>query len=72
MKNTQKIIILGLLAAFCAFGQINTITVTTTSAAQTTSNPRQLSVTSATGIVAQSGSTPASQLYVVEPGQTEG
>lgn len=71
MNNLKTILIIGLLGAFGAFGQINTMTVTTTAAAQG-ANSRTISLTSATGIVAPTGAAAGTQLYVVEPGQTEG
>jgi len=71
MKNLKALLVLAALTAFGVFGQTNTMTVTTTAAAQT-NNSRTISLTSATGIVAPSGSTLGTQLYVIDPGQTEG
>lgn len=72
MKTIRNITILGLLAAFSALAQYNTLTATTLSAA-VTSSARQITVASATGISAPVGNTSVgTQLYVVDPGRSQG
>lgn len=72
MKNTIKFSIFALaLAAQSAFGQQNTLTATTLSAA-VTYNATTFALTSATNIVVPTVSTPGSQLWIQDPGQTYG
>jgi hypothetical protein len=72
MMNTFKnFTILGLLAAGSIFAQVNSLTQTTTTAAMTKGS-RVIQVTSATGMVAATVSTPATQLYVYDFGQLVG
>lgn len=73
MKNIIRITLLGLLAAFAAFAQINSIVQTSLSAA-VTANQVSFAVASATGIQAPNNSTglAGSVLYIVDIGQTRG
>lgn len=71
MKNIKTITILGLLAAVLSFGQLNTLSQTTLSAA-ITSTQTQFTVASATGIVTPTTGVGGSVLYVVDVGQTMG
>jgi hypothetical protein len=71
--NTLKISVLSLFAALSVFGQANTLTQTSLSAALG-ANDKVVNVSSATGINApnvQSG-TIGSQLYIVAPGNQKG
>ncbi len=74
MNTLKKLTIAGLLAASFASlapAQVNLLTQTTTTAA-VTKGARTIPVTSATGIVAPTVSTPGTQLYVLDLGQQLG
>ena len=71
MKTIQNFLILAALIAFPAFAQQNTVLATTTGAAMTASQT-YVTVASTTGINAPTAAVPASQLYIVDPGQKQG
>lgn len=71
MKTIQKFLILAALIAFPALAQTNSIVATTTGAAMTAAQT-YVTVASTTGINAPTASVPASQLYIVDPGQKQG
>jgi hypothetical protein len=73
MTTIKNITILGLLAAFSAFAQLNTLTQTTTSAAIGASD-QIIYLSSITNIVAYNPSTATqgTRLYIVDPGEVIG
>lgn len=71
MKTIQKFLIFAALIASSALAQTNSIVATTTGAAMTASQT-YITVAATTGINAPTASVPASQLYIVDPGQKQG
>ncbi len=73
MKKFKNIVLLGLLAAFASFAQVNKLTATTTNAVVAKSD-KTISVASATGITSGTINplVAATQLFVVDPGQITG
>ncbi len=71
MKNILRISLVFAALTACAFGQLNTFTQTSLSAA-ITSSQNTIVVASATNIAVTSGTSNGSMLYIVDPGQTMG
>ena len=71
MKNIKFTLIIGLILAASAFGQLNTLVQTSLSAA-TTSSQNQIAVASATGISAPSNGVTGSALWIQDIGGVMG
>ncbi len=71
MNKITRITLLGLLGAFAASAQLNSLVQTSTSAAITASQTT-INVASATGINAATVSVPGSALYIADIGQSKG
>ena len=71
MKNIVRVSILGLLGAFVASAQLNSLVQTSLSAA-ITANQTSFNVAAATGINAPTSAVPGSDLFIQDLGQTAG
>jgi len=71
MNTLIRTTLIGLLAVFASFAQLNTVLQTSLSAAITPTQT-QFAIASATGVVAPSAVVAGSALYIVDIGQTKG